>query len=363
MGILFWNLTVNLTYFSIASQVTQRIANQQSAGATSPSPEVFDILTLLVVVLFAEFLPKCVGVMIPRKVVRVVSIPLALAIRILDGVIPLLKFVNEVSRRLILPGFRPEPYLETADLDRAVELTTGDTALLQLERKVLQNIIQLSDIRVEEWMHPRSQYRTLPISANVSDIDSELASAGYLMLTDKLGREIVATVDLSSPKLGVTASLAALRQPVIVVPWCASIAEALDRLNEDQRRVALIVNELGETIGILTYDEIIDAVFKLDPSQSHREWSRADIVSDEEGVWLATGMTSLRRLERVVGRKISAGRNLTVIGAIQERLKRLAQTDDWCDVGDLHLQVVETGQDGESLVRITLRTDVEEAST
>lgn len=341
MGILFWNLTVNLAYFAIASQVTQKLVDLQQQSPTAISPELFDVVAIVIVVIFAEFLPKCVAVLKPRTVVRVVSIPLAIAIRVLDSVIPALKFVNEVSRRIILPGFRPEPYLETADLDRAVVLTTGDSLLLQQEKEVLQNIIQLSDIRVEEWMHPRSQYRTLPITADVTGIDAEMAASGYLMLTDKFGREIIAAVDLADNRLGHETNFVALRQSVIIVPWCTSIADALSRLHETQRKVALIVNEFGETIGVLTFDEMIDAVFKLNPTQSHREWSRADIVPQDEDVWLATGMTSLRRLERVVGRKLSVGRNLTVIGAIQERLKRLAQVGDRCSVGDFDMQVVE----------------------
>ena len=60
---------------------------------------------------------------------------------------PTLQLISLLSRRLIWPAFRTEPYLEISDLERAIELSSADTPLIEQERATLRNIVMLSDIR------------------------------------------------------------------------------------------------------------------------------------------------------------------------------------------------------------------------
>src|SRR5690606_19485367 len=115
---------------------------------------------LLLIIVFGEFLPKSLAILNPVMVVQLVAWPLAVALRMIDVFLPLIRFVNEASRRLLWPGLKPENYLEQADLERAIELSTDDAHLAEQERQVLRNVIQLSEISVEEWMRPRTQYRS-----------------------------------------------------------------------------------------------------------------------------------------------------------------------------------------------------------
>ena len=43
--------------------------------------------------------------------------------------------INDVCRRLILPGLIPESVLETTDLERAIELSETDSKMIDLERR------------------------------------------------------------------------------------------------------------------------------------------------------------------------------------------------------------------------------------
>jgi CBS domain containing-hemolysin-like protein len=147
--------------------------------------------------------------------------------------------------------------------------------------------------------------------------------------------------------------LAAKKKPLVVIPWCATIADALKKLRSAKRRVGVVVNEYGETIGILTWEDIFEAILHSETSESHRELARAEVRLQSPGVWVATGMTKLRRLERLMGRRLDVSRNLTVGGVVQQQLRRLPEKGDVCELENLLLEVVEAGQRGEILVRIT----------
>ncbi len=350
MGILFWNLAINLSFFSLVSRAALTL--QSSTGGPQLAT-VVTIAALIAIILFGEFLPKSFAVLNPLLVVKLVALPLSIAVRLLDGFLPLIKFVNEASRRLLWPGLKPEKYLELADLERAIELSTDDAQLVEQERQVLRNVIQLSEIRVEEWMRPRTQYRSFVPPVQVAQLNGQKTPSGYMLVTNTSGREVVSAIDLNSILPSEIDDLAAKKKSLVVIPWCATIADALKKLRRAKRRVGVVVNEFGETVGILTWEDIFEAILHSEDSKSHRELARAEVHLASPGVWLATGMTKLRRLERLMGRRLDVSRNHTVGGVVQEQLRRLPEQGDVCTLENLLLEVVEAGQRGEILVRIS----------
>lgn len=346
MGILFWNLAINLLFFSLASRAA--LGLPVTAHST-----LLTIAALVMIIVFGEFLPKSLAILNPVVVVQLVAWPLAVALRMIDVFLPLIRVVNEASRRLLWPGLKPENYLEQADLERAIELSTDDANLAEQERQVLRNVIQLSEISVEEWMRPRTQYRSFVPPVNIEHLKGERTPSGYMLVTNSSGRELTSAINLNAILEGDLSNLAGKRKLLVVIPWCATIAEALRKLRDKRRRVAVIVNEHGETIGILTWEDIFEAILHSEDSTSHRELARAEVRLVSPGVWLATGMTKLRRLERLMGRRLSVSRNLTVGGVVQEQLHRLPEEGDVCSLDDLSLEVVEARGRGEMLVRIS----------
>jgi CBS domain containing-hemolysin-like protein len=144
-------------------------------------------------------------------------------------------------------------------------------------------------------------------------------------------------------------------EPVIVTPWIATVADVLQEMRGGDRQVAAVVNEFGETIGILTFDDILDTVFSYDPSRSGRLLNRKAIESVRPDVWRVTGMTSLRRLGRHFDIELPVGKSVTVTGVVQEALQRLAKKGDKCNWGPFHFRVLEAPERGHLLVELTFR--------
>ncbi|MFN3193408.1 MAG: CNNM domain-containing protein [Aureliella sp.] len=353
MGILFWNLAINISYFSVVSKAS--MASNESGAA------IVTVGSLLAIILCGEFLPKSIAVMYPLTVVRLTVFPLSLALRLVSPILPVVRLINEASRRLLWPGFKSEPYLDVTDLDRAVAISVEDAHLFQQESEVLRNVIQLSEIRVEEWMRPRTQYRAFRPPVHLSHLAGERTPSGYMLVTDPGGHDVESVIDLSAIKPEQTEDTASLLQPLVVVPWCASVADAFAELKSRELRVAVVVNEFGDSIGVLTWEDIVEAILQPRQSSSQKALAKAEIVEESPGVWLATGMTKLRRLERILGRHVKTP-GLTVAGALQEHLHRLAEVGDVCRLGDLEFRVLEADLRGELMVRISIHSAEERES-
>ncbi len=365
MGILFWNLAINIGYFSVVSKISLELSANatQSTGNGDTHAALVSIAALLMIIVFGEFLPKSLAVTYPVRIVRLVAVPLALAVRIIDVVFPALRFANEMSRRMIWPGFKSEAYLEIEDLDRAIELSTDDAQLYEQESQVLRNVIRLSEIRAEEWMRPRTQYRSFTPPLSLSQLEGERTPSGYMLVTDSQGRDVTSVIALDALHPQHPVNLEQQREPVVVVPWCASIADALRRLRDQGRRVAAVVNEFGDTIGILTWEQIMEAVLQAESVPALPELSTADIRAEGETSWLVTGLAKVRRLERVLGRRLRTQRGLTIAGVIQEQLHRMPEVGDQCDLDGFHVEVLQAGQRGEILVRIRSPHDTVEGAS
>jgi putative hemolysin len=348
-AVLFWNLLINITFFATTSIIGIRL---QRAGRVTEAA-IFGISALLTIIVLSELLPKNLAVLRPRLVAAWVSFPLATAVRVVDPIMPTIRFANLISRRLIFPHFEPEPYLELGDLERAIALSTSDAALMGQEQQVLQNIVSLSEVPVEELMRPRTQLRTFSPPVRLADLGGDVPPSGYVLVTERDSDEVAAAVALKYLTDIATDHLEHFADPVIYIPWCATVSGALDQMHRRDREVLAVVNEFGETIGILTFDDLLDTIFGDRPSRSARLLKRPPIVEVRPGTWHVTGMTSLRRLARHFQVTLPPCKSVTVAGMLQEVLQRMPARGDQCRWGPFDLEILDAPQRGQLTVALT----------
>ncbi len=349
-AVLFWNLLVNLAYCTVAAVV----GIQLEGGGRTAAAGVFSLAALAVLIVGGEMLPKSLAVLKPRLVATLVSIPLAAMVRLLDPLLPVFRTANLLSQRLLWPRFQPESYLHIRDLERAVRLSAGDAALVQQEQRVLESIVLLSEIRVDELMRPRNQLLSFRPPVSLADLRGRMPESGYLLVTEPDSDEVAAALRLHELWALPEAELDRQAEPVFYLPWCTMVADALEAMLGRRRHVAAVVNELGETIGILTFDDILDTIFSGTPSRSERLLRRAPIRRIAPGVWHVTGLTSLRRLARYFHVERPPSKSVTVAGVVQEVLERLPQPGDEGRWGPFGFRVLDAPLRGQVLVELTL---------
>ncbi|MCA9234178.1 MAG: DUF21 domain-containing protein [Planctomycetales bacterium] len=348
-SVLFWNLMINVVYFALAS-----VVGIQLEQAKRPS-EAFAtaVLALLTLIVFAEMLPKTLGVQKPRLLSALLSLPLSGTVRATDAVMPALTWVNGLAQRLLLPGFRREPYLELQDIEKAIKLSSGDRHLADNERSALQNIVSLSELQAEELMRPRRQYDCYQPPIHLANLGGDLTRSGYVLVSEAESDEVAAAIPLKLLPTAPKTHLENYAQPVIYVPWCASGAAVLEELHRQQREVAAIVNEFGETVGIVTLEDLLATIFEDHSSRSARMLAVASIAPAGDGVWEVTGMTSLRRLQRHFNAPLAETHSATVAGVLQESLHRFPEAGDEVLWSGFRFHVLSVDESGTLRVQLT----------
>ena len=358
-AVLFWNLVINITYFAIASICAIRLDKDPLVSQTAAV--TFAMVAWLAIIFCSEMLPKSVAVLTPRDLATLVGYPLSLAVRLVDPLMPLLQSANLISQRLIWPSFEPEPFMNVSDLERAIEHSGNDASLIKQEQAVLQNIVQLSTIRVEEWMRPRTRFVSYRPPVKLSDLHGEIPASGYVLVTEPDSEEISKAIRLDNQYQLDEDHLERFAEPVLYLPWCATVADALEKMSHRDREVTVVVNEFGDTIGILTIEDILETVFVYSPSRSERLLDLQPLEQLSDDTWRVAGIMSLRQLARRLEVEIPRTISVTVGGAIQESKQRLAEVGDECSWGPFQFHVVEVVQRGTMLVEVRI-VDAKEES-
>ena len=356
MAILFWNLIINIVYFALASVISIKLEEEQrhtEAGLVA-------FFSLVVIILCSEMVPKTVGVLSPRQVAGWISIPLAASVRVFEPISPLFATMNLGLKRLLFPYFQVEPYLALSDLEQAINVSTADEELAAQERNALQNIVLLSDLRAEELMRPRKQYQSFAPPVSLEDLGGQPTRSGYVLVTEPESDEITGAISLKHMPTVPRNHLEKFSRSVVYVPWCATVASVFDELQHQQREVAAIINEYGETIGIVTLEDLLSDIFEDQTSRSSRLFQTSPFRSLRDGLWLVTGITTLRRLSRQFNVVLPATKSTTVAGLIQEQLGRMPKVGDVIDWEEFQFHVVEADDLGSVTVELQYFSTSEE---
>jgi Mg2+/Co2+ transporter CorB len=340
-AILFWNLLINMMYFAIAAILGGKLEVDPGAGRSAAI--AFTAASLLAIIFFSEMLPKSLAVLAPARLSVLVGTPLSVAVRFVSPVLPMVSVTNLAASRLIWPGFAPEPEIDLADIERAIELGTHDAALLKREKMALRGLVEMADIRVSEIMRPRSKLWMCTDPTDRRVLAEGVPTAGYLMVTDPRGEVIVQAIGVRMLRPSQMDDLGNAGEPVIYVPWSAKVSQVLDELNEEDRSVAAVVNEFGELVGAVSIDDILRRV--LAPRQGEEESGESAIRETEPDHYRVSGSASIRSLAKQLEINLSGEGITTVAGFIQRHNERLPRLGDWAPMGDYRLTVVSQDDD------------------
>jgi putative hemolysin len=360
-GILFWNLVVNLMYFAVSIVVSQRLISAHLRSAAA----IFGFAAILALLLCGEVVPKVIAAIWRRSLAPLVALPILALVRLLDSVLPLFRVLTLLARRTVLPNTHQEPFLSTEDLEDAVNVSDLSAEMIRQEKEILHNILDLSEIRVEEVMRPRGSYPAFAAPIGAANLEGKIPAGDYVAVLRPGSDDVEGAIALSSFSVVSTDHLEEAAADVVYVPWCATLAMCLTLLREQVADVASVVNEYGETIGIVTYDDLLDAVLIPEPERMVRFLAREPVLEVAPGCYHAEGITPLRHLSSRLGMEYEPESDelVTLAGLLHEKLEHMPAVGDECTWRGFRVRVIEVSKRGRLRAMLSKEPAATETST
>jgi len=356
--VLIGNLVVNVLYFNLGVLVTSRLA---AAGATVAAVAT-PALVLMLIVILGEITPKTIAVTWPGPVARFAAAPLWWLRRVLWLPQLVLSAVAGAVARVALGSREEEGDVDPEELGGLLALAASEGHLEPDEADALQRVLALHETTVKDVMVPRVDAVMFPFLDGDSDgsargrflevvaehrlnkipvyVDSPDTISGFLDAKEVLGRP--------------DASLPELVHPVAFVPETTAVSEVLGRFQRDRVRMMIVVDEYGGTEGLLTHEDLVEAVLGDLTDETDTDQR---VVEEEPGQWLVDASMGLRGLAQFVDVSPTNMGVRSLGGLVTALLGRLPQVGDSVRAGRLMLDVVSLRRRRPDRIRVrALRT-------
>lgn len=231
-----------------------------------------------------------------------------------------------------------------------------------LAREIVLNSFDLTRRRARDVMRPRREM--VFIGARLSIIDglrladetrfSRLPFCEDGDLDQVIG--VLHTKDLYAARAssGTVASLRPLVKPVIYIPETARLDRLLQIFLERHLHLAIVVDELGGTMGMVTLENVLEELVGQIQDEFDHEKARIEKIGDEE--WALDGTLPLFELSELIREPVTADGVHTVAGWIMVKMGGFARLGDTALVGSQHILSV-TELDDMRVLKLTLRRE------
>ncbi len=270
-----------------------------------------------VILLLCEILPKTIAVNFPKTMARNAAVPLVLLLPVLS---PLTWGVTGLSRlllrlfRLSDSGTGLSRRVTRSELRAALEEIDEEAGMSKIESRLVQNILSFSRTTAEEVMTPRVDIVAAPITASTDELRDLINQCKHsrIPLYEKTVDGIIGYLPSRTFLLDPTHRLANLVRPVLIVPEKAPIDRIFHELRKGRWRMAIVVNEYGETVGLITLEDLIEEVV----GELFDEYERGEeeIAPAGPGAFEVRGRTSLQDLSERLGVDLPQEQAVTVNG-------------------------------------------------
>ena len=190
----------------------------------------------------------------------------------------------------------------------------------------------------------RMRYSRFPV-CEVGNIDRAL---GVIHIKDLYAMRIKARTG---------ADLLSAARKLIYVPETARLEKVLQLFLERKLHMALVVDEYGGTVGLVTLENILEEL--VGQIQDEFDQEKPLLVRHGENAWEASGALPLHELAELVGEALPESGVATVSGWITQRLGGFPRQGDVVSVGTFQLQVEE--MDGLRVARLKVRQRADSA--
>ncbi|MCB0402790.1 MAG: HlyC/CorC family transporter, partial [Flavobacteriales bacterium] len=224
------------------------------------------LISTLLVLFFAEFLPKALFRINPNTVLTIAAVPIAIVYAILYP----FTYITVGISNVILKAFK----IDTSESDLAfskidledfvsnIQEVQDEGEEVDSEIQIFKNALNFADVKVRECMIPRTEIIAMNVEASIQELQQKFVETGLskiLIFRDSIDN-IIGYVH-SKELFKRPESIKSILLPVSTVPEVMTANDLLKKSIKERRSVAVVVDEFGGTSGILTIEDIIEEIF------------------------------------------------------------------------------------------------------
>jgi CBS domain containing-hemolysin-like protein len=277
------------------------------------------IILDVVMLTFGEILPKQVGLAHSRSISLRIAPLLFLFSRVLR--IPI-AIVTWPARVLLKSGISEVlgHRIDDRAIRTAVSMGSEQETLGPTESEWISNVLALDDKQVSAIMTPAVNIAAVSHTSTLREALNLAAEKGLSRLpvyrddVDHITGVLMVKELLGLNNGDLDMNVLSFQHPVVKIPETKCVFTLLKQMQARRRHMAIVVNEYGETAGIVTIEDIVEELFG--EIYDEHDVLGPGINQTPEGLWLIDGLTDREIVEETLGLNLKKFDDLETIGGI-----------------------------------------------
>lgn len=302
------------------------------------------ILTV-VVLLYGEILPKTIAGKYSEKVAMLYAPILYLLIKILTPAVWVVNFLNKAVMKIFkINSDAIEPVVTEDVLKTVLDMSLEDDQIEEEEHEIISNVLELNDSCARDIMIPRSNVVGIPITYTYDEVVNTFKTERYSRLvvlnerqTEVMGILHIKDVFFTDPSNFDMVKM--LRQPYFTYET-KSVPDILHALRKTANNMAVILDEYGDLVGILTIEDILEE-FVGQIRDEYDEDELKQIKKLDDHTYELEGSLNLDDINEALNVELESKEYNSVGGFIIEQLEEFPKEGDHIERENLYLEVIE----------------------
>ena len=283
------------------------------------------LMTVLVVV-FAEVLPKTIAFNAPDRMALAAARPMALVVRVLSPVLVAIEWLVRQLLRLLGVRIGEEQSILAPheEIRGTVDLLHREGSVEKLDRDMMGGLLDLRDLTVADVMVHRTEMTTVNADDPAEDIVNAVLKSGFTRIPlwrDKPenivgilhAKDLLRVLKNAEGDLG-EIDVMAIALPPWFVPDIRALSEQLKAFRRRKTHFALVVDEYGEVEGLVTLEDILEEIVG-DISDEH-DIPVPGVRPQPDGSVNVDGSVPIRDLNRAMDWNLPDAEATTIAGLV-----------------------------------------------
>jgi len=251
------------------------------------------ILSTVLILIFAEFLPKALFNANSNVLLEFFAIPSGFFYFLFYPIVSLMIGISNFVMHYIFKMEEEEGQMafNKVDLDNYIRERTDladDREDVDHEIVIFRNALDFSDRKARVFMIPRTEMVAMEVNEDIEDLKAEFISSNLskILIYKDSADNIIGYVHsfelFKKPK-----DIRAILRPVSFLPESMPAHETLKLLIKEKRSIAVVLDEFGGTAGLVTVEDVVEEMFGEIDDEHDVEENIEKQISDHEFIFSA----------------------------------------------------------------------------
>lgn len=225
------------------------------------------LISTIVILFTAEFLPKVFFQIYANVLLKVFSVPAFIFYYLFSFISSFIIWVSDIILKKVfkIEGDKVQlnfSKVELGDYINEQMETIESKEDVDSEIQIFQNALQFSQVKAREVMIPRNEIVAIDISEDTKNLTEIFTRTGLskLLVYKESNDDIVGYIH-SFEMFRHPQDIQSILMPVVFVPETMLVKEILNVLIKKRKSIAVVVDEYGGTSGMMTVEDIVEELF------------------------------------------------------------------------------------------------------